>query len=77
MLNDYERLSITKCPMCGSPHEYNLTIEYSPVFQLLTVIPNTSKKKFEVYLTCPVKDSTFKAVIELDTSGKSISGVHE
>lgn len=78
-MNDYKELSIRKCPICGKSHEYNLTIEYSPVLYMLSPNddPNKFKKKFDVYLTCPDKDSTFKATIELDTFGKDISKVHE
>jgi hypothetical protein len=58
-------IPIKNCPLCGKDHSHVLVLEEEPVLSMVAAITSAETQDFEVYLTCPNKNDTFKALISL------------
>jgi hypothetical protein len=70
---------IDNCPLCGKQHDHVVQFDSQVVHYSLK--PGWKRESFiqdfEVYLTCPVRQSPFRAVIRIDTFEKYITEVEE
>ncbi len=79
MKNRTIEVKIENCPLCAKSHSHILLLDEEPVLSI-TVAASLSQRsqQFDVYLTCPNKNDTFKATISLTPlPGTSIEKVLE
>jgi len=58
-----ERVEVKNCPLCHKKHFHTLQLRMHTVESLMAIGP--SWREFEVFLTCPNKDETFKSRIRV------------
>ncbi len=58
-----EKVEVKNCPLCRKSHFHTLQLRMHTVDALMAVGP--SMREFEVFLTCPSKDETFKSRIRV------------
>jgi hypothetical protein len=77
MGEESELLNITKCPICGQAHQYQLEVKRSLLMQFFTTDAMKQRRRSFVRLfVCPEKGEKFKATIHLtETSSDPIESV--